>query len=174
MSHHETVPPLILGFLKSWNCTSSDLSLFSYHETVRCTSSDFALSLCYQSQWRGLITAQWVCKGSSTVRGTLRGTVHLRSMTWHISCHGDVWDLALFKEHLRSMTWHISCHGDIRDLALFGAPACWHCSSEVYDLAHILSWLCMGSSTVRGTSLLALFIWGLWLGTYLVMVMCGI
>jgi hypothetical protein len=49
------------------------------------------------------------------------------------------------------MTWHISCHGSVRDLALFGAPACWHCSSEVYDLAHILSWLCVGSSTVRGT-----------------------
>jgi hypothetical protein len=136
VSHHETSV-----FAQ---CTSSDLSLFSYHETYRGTSSDFAQSICYQSQWRGLITAQRVCIGSSTDRGTLKGTVHLRSMTWHISCHGGVLDLALFTEHLRSMTWHISCHGD------------------------------KGSSTVRGTSLLALFIWGLWLDTYLVMVWYGI
>jgi hypothetical protein len=71
---HFDVPPLIFHF-----------SHIMKH--LGCTSSDIALSLCYKSQWRGLITAQ---KGM--------------------------------------------------DLALFGAPL-GASSSEVYDLAHILSWL---------------------------------
>jgi hypothetical protein len=45
------------------------------------TSSDFAQNICYQSQWRGLITAQRVCVGSITDCGTLKGTRHMRSMT---------------------------------------------------------------------------------------------
>jgi hypothetical protein len=51
-----------------------------------------------------------------TEGGTLKGTIHIRSMTWHISCHGEVNRISALLEHkhLESMTWHISCHGVIK------------------------------------------------------------